>query len=87
MFDTFAVNSKTHHDENKLRKHCHALQNGTSVKIYADNFSVSNIRLLAQTAVKHGAVLHLVVNPDNILADNLKLISQDGRKNIFVEFV
>lgn len=63
------------------------LQNGTSVKIYADNFSVSNIRLLAQTAVKHGAVLHLVVNPDNILADNLKLISQDGRKNIFVEFV
>jgi hypothetical protein len=34
-----------------------------------------------------GAVLHLVVNPDNILADNLKLISQDGRKNIFVEFV
>ena len=31
------------------------LQNGPSVKIYADNFSVSNIRLLAQTAVKHGS--------------------------------
>lgn len=63
------------------------LQNGTSVKIQADKFSVSSIRLLAQTAVKHGVVLHLVVNPDNILADNLNLISQDGRKNIFVEFV
>jgi hypothetical protein len=87
LFDTFAVNSKTHHDENKLRKHCHAFAEWHVCEDFADNFSVSNIRLLAQTAVKHGAVLHLVVNPDNILADNLKLISQDGRKNIFVEFV
>lgn len=63
------------------------LQNGTSVKIHADNFSVSNIRLLAQMAVKHDAVLHIVVNPNNILSDNLNLISQEGRKNITVEFV
>lgn len=62
------------------------LQNGTSVKIYTDNFSVPAIRLLAQMAVKHDAVLHLVVNPGNILSDNLNLISQDGGKNLTVEF-
>ncbi len=62
------------------------LQNGTSVKIHADIFSVPTIRLLAQMAVKHDAVLHLVVNPGNILSDNLNLISQDGGKNLAVEF-
>ena len=81
------MNSKTHHDENKLRKHCHAFAEWHVCEDLCGQFLRFKIRLLAQTAVKHGAVLHLVVNPDNILADNLKLISQDGRKNIFVEFV
>lgn len=63
------------------------LQNGTSVKIQADKFSVSNIRLLAQMAVKHDAVLHRVVNPDNILFDNLNLIAQEGGKNLGIVFV
>lgn len=63
------------------------IQSGASVKIQADKFSVANLRLLAQMAVKHGVQLHLVVNAESILMTNLNLIAQDGSKHLTIEFV
>lgn len=63
------------------------IQSGASVKIHADNFSVQNLRLLAQMAVKHGVQLHLVINAENILMTNLNLIAQDGSKHLTIEFI
>ena len=63
------------------------IQDGASVKIQADKFSVANLRLLAQMAVKHGVQLHLVVNAESILMTNLNLIAQDSSKHLTIEFV
>ena len=63
------------------------IQDGASVKIQADKFSVANLRLLAQMAVKHNVQLHLVVNAESILMTNLNLIAQDGSKHLTIEFV
>ena len=63
------------------------IQSGASVKIQADEFSVANLRLLAQMAVKHDVQLHLVVNPESVLMSNLNLIAQDGSKHLTIEFV
>ena len=62
------------------------IQSGASVKIKADKFSVANLRLLAQLAVKHDVQLHLVVNAESILTTNLNLIAQDGSKHLTIEF-
>lgn len=63
------------------------IQSGASVKIHADKFSVANLRLLAQMAVKHDVQLHLVVNAESILMTNLNLIAQDGSKHLTIEFI
>lgn len=63
------------------------LKNGTSVEVHADKYSIPTLRLLAQTAALHNAVLRLVVKPDTILAANLNLISQDGHEHLSVKFV
>lgn len=62
------------------------IQCGASVKIKADKFSVANLRLLAQLAVKHDVQLHLVVDAESILTTNLNLIAQDGSKHLTIEF-
>lgn len=58
---------------------------GASVKIQADKFSVANLRILAQMAVKHDVQLHLVVSPESVLMTNLNLIAQDGSKHLTIE--
>lgn len=63
------------------------IRSGASVKVHADNFSVTHLRLLAQMAARHGVQLHVAVSPDSILLANLSLIAQDSHKHLLVEFV